>query len=476
METVVDEQAHARFAALSGDFNPMHMDAIAARRTQAGARVVHGVHSLLWLLERIAARHPSLPAASVIKVRFQTMVYIGDRTRSEVVSLTATRLRARLLVAGTEALSLVLDFGAPAPTVACVALEDVASAVPIRPVEPIDVPLETLQGRAGRLAWARPAAEWQPIFPQAVRYLGAQRIAALAGCSCLVGMVVPGLHSVFSGLDLALVASDQAADGLSFAVTDVDPRFRVARIAVHGGGLRGRVDGYSRPPPKIQASISSIAEAVRPDEFRGATALIVGGSRGLGEVTAKLIAAGGGNVIITYLTGQADAQAVASDINGWGGHCETMAYDARRPAAAQIEGLAVAPTHVYYFATPTIFRPKAGIFATERFNEFNAYYLSGLLDLVQTCSRLRPQGLSVFYPSTVYVENRPPDLTEYAMSKAAGEILCADLQQFMPGLRILAPRLPRAATDQTGSVVPIRIAEPVAVMAPLVRQMQSGSV
>src|SRR5271163_3454397 len=48
--TVTDQ---ARFAALTGDFNPMHMDPIAARRTPAGAPVVHGIHTLLWLLDNI---------------------------------------------------------------------------------------------------------------------------------------------------------------------------------------------------------------------------------------------------------------------------------------------------------------------------------------------------------------------------------------------------------------------------------------
>jgi acyl dehydratase len=39
------------FAALSGDWNPMHMDPVAARRTQAGLPAVHGIHGLLWALE-----------------------------------------------------------------------------------------------------------------------------------------------------------------------------------------------------------------------------------------------------------------------------------------------------------------------------------------------------------------------------------------------------------------------------------------
>jgi NAD(P)-dependent dehydrogenase (short-subunit alcohol dehydrogenase family) len=40
-----------------------------------------------------------------------------------------------------------------------------------------------------------------------------------------------------------------------------------------------------------------------PDEFAGATALIIGGSRGLGELTAKLLAKGGARILITYATG-----------------------------------------------------------------------------------------------------------------------------------------------------------------------------
>jgi hypothetical protein len=77
----------------------------------------------------------------------------------------------------------------------------------------------------------------------------------------------------------------------------------------------------------------------------------------------------------------------------------------------------------------------------------------------------------VFYPSTVYVEDRPADMTEYAMSKAAGEILCADIQKHLRGVRVFAHRLPRSATDQTVSLVPIKTADPVTVMLPLVREM-----
>ena len=42
-----------RFADLSGDCNPMHMDPVAARRLLSGQLVVHGVHTLLAALEML---------------------------------------------------------------------------------------------------------------------------------------------------------------------------------------------------------------------------------------------------------------------------------------------------------------------------------------------------------------------------------------------------------------------------------------
>ena len=73
--------------------------------------------------------------------------------------------------------------------------------------------------------------------------------------------------------------------------------------------------------------------------FAGQRSLIVGGSRGLGEVTAKIVAAGGGHPVITYRDSQHEAERVAADIRGAGGQCEILRYDALAPAAEQLEGI-----------------------------------------------------------------------------------------------------------------------------------------
>ena len=63
---------------------------------------------------------------------------------------------------------------------------------------------------------------------------------------------------------------------------------------------------------------------------------------------------------ISYRVGAAEAEAVAQEIRSGGGECETLAYDASLPAEPQLAGLAAAPTHAYYFATPKIFGAQSG--------------------------------------------------------------------------------------------------------------------
>ena len=65
------------FAALSGDTNPMHMDALAARRTQAGAPVVHGVHAVLWVLDQVA-RTRDLRGLANVAVSMNRFTYLDQ--------------------------------------------------------------------------------------------------------------------------------------------------------------------------------------------------------------------------------------------------------------------------------------------------------------------------------------------------------------------------------------------------------------
>jgi hypothetical protein len=151
------------------------------------------------------------------------------------------------------------------------------------------------------------------------------------------------------------------------------------------------------------------------------------------------------------------------------------AYDIWRSAEQQSCELPETPTHIYYFATPNIARRLAGFCSRERLGEFHQYYVHGFLELLDAAQALGWGAVSVFYPSTTFVRRRPPGMIEYAMAKAAGELLCAEINRFRPGIRVITRRLPRVLTDQTVSLIERKSENAVEVMLPIVRMMQQNT-
>jgi acyl dehydratase/NAD(P)-dependent dehydrogenase (short-subunit alcohol dehydrogenase family) len=466
---VFDAADQDLFARLSGDANPMHMDPVAARRTQAGAPVVHGIRSLLWSLDTlIAGGHIAQPIAS-LDVQFQKFIYVGSEATLRIVRETATGLQAELAGGGLRTTVIKIGF-APA------ASQETASLC-TQAIPPLSAPIELDVADLPRRSGFLPGSVEKPIarlFPHAAEHLGAPCVEAIARLSTLVGMVCPGLHSIFSGLSIGITRTpSEEANGLSFQVTNVDERFRMAEIAVRGGGIFGTVTAFVRQPPIAQPSVRELARMVSEQEFSGVTALIVGGSRGLGALTAKAIVAGGGRVVITYVAGEIEAREIAREIGP--DACRVMRYDAREDAAPQLACLEWDTNQLYYFATTHIFRQKAEWYVPARFAEFCRIYVEGFEAI---CTALQARGakeLSAFYPSSIALENRPRDMTEYCMAKAAGEVLCADMNRFARGMRVVVKRLPRLLTDQTATVMPTESEDPAAAMLPIIREMRTGA-
>ena len=460
-----------RFAAISGDWNPMHMDAVAARRTQAGAPVVHGIHLLLWGVDALIKEYPDLPEARQLYVQFNAFTYLGELVEIRLSKRTATSARFTLSVEGAVRARVSLEFGQPE--------QDSGKEEPIshEPIPASNTPtcldFEQVAGRSGTLALS-PDADRNAIalFPAASHWLGSSRISGIIATTRLVGMVCPGMYSLYGELRIQKRADDGCSPYLQFRVTETDPRFHAVTQEVSGCGITGTVNCFVRTPPVQQASMESLVGIVNPTEFARSVVLIVGGTRGLGELTAKIVATGGGRVFLTWHRGKNDAERVANEIKAAFGQCETFSYDASQPPAEQLDRLPVPPTHVYYFATPRIYRPQATLYSCERMRKFCEVYVDGFWRLAQELRTLQP-GISMFYPSSIFVEERPPGMTEYSMAKVAGELLCADMNKTLAPMRITVCRLPRMRTDQTASVTEADVALNLDVMLPIIKEVQA---
>ncbi len=72
-----DLEDQRRFASLSGDFNPLHLDPLYSRRLLFGGPVVHGVHLVLYALDKLLEDQP-LPRVVKHLKRFSTSPYLWD--------------------------------------------------------------------------------------------------------------------------------------------------------------------------------------------------------------------------------------------------------------------------------------------------------------------------------------------------------------------------------------------------------------
>lgn len=469
MTRVWSDEHQTAFARATGDVNPMHMDAQVARRTLAGGRAVHGVHVALWALDASASVCP-LDRLSTFQIRFERFVLVGDRTLISIDEAAGERLKLSVSVGDARVLTLqALLTGARAqqPRV-----EGEATTIP---AEPVVVEASGLADLKGMFRILDPAA-LSVLVPGLAYAVGPSRVAAIGALSTLVGMFVPGLHSILSKINVtftdATPAVTRAESGLTYAVKRFQPLLQSITTQAHGPGIDARVESFIRPRPVEPASLAALKDMVRPGEFADVSALIVGGSRGLGATTAKLIAAGGGKVAITFLNGSAEAERVASEINGARGHCEILRYDARARTAEQLRDLQLKPSQLYHFATPQIFRQKSAAFDPALCAEMMQIYNYAFHDLCQIC--LEHSGrLRAFYPSTVAIDEPPRDALEYVTAKSAGEALVTMMGKSTPGLTVTSKRLPRTETDQTATIFPVPAAASSAVMLPIIREISA---
>jgi acyl dehydratase len=463
------------FAELSGDFTPLHLDPTAARRLLFGTTVPHGVHVMLCGLQAVARERGALLVLRRLQAVFSAPPSHDVPLAVSSVERADGRLTLTIAQAGVQVQSITA-------TLAERAGPD-ALPIPDAPFPPEPPTMLDLDGAAGlgdacdlRLDRGRLAT----LFPGLAELATPSQLAVLLALTRIVGMKCPGSRSVFADLTVTFEAPlASAPPTLQFRTRRADPRMSLVRIGVEGPGATGEVTALFRPAPTAQASATDLAGLVRAGEFTGQQALVIGGSRGLGEVTAKLLAAAGAVVAITYARGRADAQAVADDIAAAGGSCLTLPFDVQRPPAAIPPGQLPAdfrPSHVYFFASPPI-RLVNAPFNPDRFHHYCDYYVTGLtrsLAAVDRLFALSAAPLSLFYPSTIFLDERPAGAAEYAAAKAAGETTCRFLPQLRPGLRVVCERLPMLRTDQTNTLRGPTAGDPAPVLLEVLRRVRGG--
>ena len=443
------------FSIFCGDKNPIHVDKIAARRTLHGQCIVHGVHALIWALDCLVKIKGI--TATKIKAKFIKPIFLNEAIScfwDDQKNQLSLQAEGRGLLA-----SISITIG--------IINSNTESQIEIYPAreKPIELTFPEcldLSGQPFNVFGDITLAD--KLFPNFLSAYGTAVVAKIGGTSQIVGMECPGLHSLFASLKIDIndrIKSCYEVQG--------EERFNLLHITIKGSAITAEIEAFYRPAPTISQPLSEIAPRIKKREFTGVQALIIGGSRGLGELVAKIIAAGGGVPIITYNVGKIEAEKLAEEIVQSGGKCEIMQLTVGRDTAPSLD---FGFNQLYYFATPKILGKRSNDFDKSILNLYQEIYVDAFNFI---CQKLIAQNhqCSVFYPSTIFVDSPPPEFKSYVQAKMEGEKLCETLNQ-CEILKVTSVRLPRLATDNNQSMLEMKFENATDLLIPLIRQMQNN--
>jgi 3-oxoacyl-[acyl-carrier protein] reductase len=160
-------------------------------------------------------------------------------------------------------------------------------------------------------------------------------------------------------------------------------------------------------------------------KLQGKTAVVTGGSRGIGAASARALAAAGAEVLLTWRQNQAQAEALVKAIHAAGGKAESMQLEATDAAAAKALG---ARAKERFGRVDILFNNAGDLVRRTMLGEFSAELVREIMDVNVLSTVLVTQALLPLIPPGGVIINMSslaarsgggPGASVYAAAKGA---------------------------------------------------------
>lgn len=291
-------------------------------------------------------------------------------------------------------------------------------------------------------------------YPALLSLIGKERIISIINLSYFVGMIYPGKNSLLSSTQIQINNLDK--NKIMFNLNKFDERINLSNILATAPGINATINTFGKNKEITQPNLKNIKFNYKNKIANHSlqNALIIGGSRGLGELTAKILSLGKANLTLTYKKNFLKAKSIKKELHKKKANCKIKKIDVLNDVELKKIKNLKNINSIYYFPTPNIINLKKKTFDKNLLNNFSNYFYKIPKKLI-TMLEKRKKKTIFFYPSSVYLNNKKEhnNLREYLYAKIKGETIAKNNFRYV---KFFSVRLPPILTDQNNHFIPIK--------------------
>ena len=445
------------FSEFSGDINPIHLSEEYSRKTQPGEPIVHGINTFLWALDsyfkfnKLTYKNIAIKFLQPIHLNEEVFCYFYPNEKKIEVSKDDIKYLS-LIFNNYESIQKITKYKKTSKKLT-INNYDINDLISIKESETvIDYPHSASPINASKL------------FPNLDNILGINYICEIAALSSIVGMILPGLHSIFVSLKIEL-GRKNVQNSNTIKIIKADKRFQIVDIKAAAENTNSLIRAIVRAKPVEIISSDALSKLLNSERNINKNILVIGGSRGLGSITVKILSLLGCAVTFTYAKGKEDAMRLKDEISHFNKNIHCIKYDINTTDIKELYKFS--PEYIFYFPTPKIFVKRKKSFEDSLYKNFQFYYVEAFQQIFKKSVNSGVKG--IFYPSSIAIEDSAVEMPEYVKAKIEGENLCKKLSD-KGNTNILVKRLPRTHTDQTATNLNIKSENAFDIMMPIIKE------